>query len=202
MLDGPDGCGKSTQIKNLVRFLARSRIDAVAAKDPGTTALGKDLRKILLDRQTKGLSGGAELFLYLAARAQLVSEVIRPTLARGAWVVCDRFSASTVAYQGYGPGHPPRQIRLITELCRIAEGGTEPDLTILLDLASGEGLGRITRSRSKDRMESRPLAYHRRVRKGFLAQAAQDGRFAVLDAQEDPYDLHLKIQALVAPLLV
>ncbi len=202
-LDGPDGCGKSTQARRLLRFLALQGIPARAVKDPGTTTVGKKLRGILLSLRSKGLSSGSELFMYLAARAQLAAEVIRPALDRGAWVVSDRYSASTVAYQGYGPGHPPRRIALVADLCRIAEAGTEPDLTILFDLPAEAGLARIRRGRVKrDRMESRPLSYHRRVREGFLAQASRDGRFAVIDARDDPDDLHLKVQALVAPLFV
>lgn len=203
VLDGPDGCGKSTQARRLLRFLARQGIPARAVKDPGTTAVGKKLREILLSLRSMGLSSGSELFMYLAARAQLATEVIRPALDNGVWVVSDRYSASTVAYQGYGPGHPPRRIALVADLCRIAEDGITPDLTVLLDLPAEAGLARIRRGRGRrDRMESRPLPYHRRVRAGFLAQAARNGRFAVLDAQDDPDDLHLKIQALVAPLFV
>lgn len=200
VLDGPDGCGKSTQARWLVRFLAGMGIRARAVKDPGTTAVGKKLRGILLSLRSRGLAAAPELFLYLAARAQLVAEVIRPSLERGEWVVSDRYSASTVAYQGHGPGHPPRRIALVADLCRVAEDGVEPDLTVLLDLPAEAGLARIRRAR--DRMESRPLPYHRRVRTGFLAQAAKDARFAVLDAREDPDTLHLKIQALAAPLYV
>ncbi len=200
VLDGPDGCGKSTQAKRLVRFLARHGVRTLAVKDPGTTPVGKKLRGILLSLRSRGIAPGSELFMYLAARAQLAAEVIRPALDRGVWVVSDRYSASTVAYQGHGPGRPSREIALVADLCRIAEGGVSPDLTVLLDLSAEAGLARIRRAH--DRMESRPLSYHRRVRAGFLAQAARDGRFAVLDAGDDPDDLHLKVQALVAPLFV
>lgn len=199
VLDGPDGCGKSTQASLLARLLKRSRRKVVEAKDPGTTPVGKEIRKILLERKDLPLSPVAELLLYLAARAQLVREAIYPAIERGKWVVCDRWSTSTIAYQGYGPGRSPAEIQRIAGLCRIAEQGIEPDLTILLDLPAAAGMRRIRRAR--DRIEGRPIAYHWRVRKGFLRQAEESGLIAVLDAREPERQVALRIEALVEPLL-
>lgn len=199
VLDGPDGCGKSTQLPRLARFLRRAGERVLTVKDPGTTAAGHAIRKILLTPAARDLAPETELFLYLAARAQLVAEAIAPALARGIWVLADRYSASTIAYQGYGPGRSPAEIDRIAALCRMAEGGVTPDLTVILDLPSETGLARLRRAR--DRMERKPLAYHRRVREGFLRQAARSGACAVLDAREDPRVIALKIEALAAPLL-
>jgi dTMP kinase len=182
VLDGPDGCGKSTQARRLARELRGRGLRVRTARDPGGTALGRKIRKLLLDGRDESLDGTTELHLYLAARSRLVREVIRPALAEGEWLLCDRFSSSTVAYQGYGQGKRPDRIR---QCCLEATEGLEPDLTLILDLPPQEGLRRIRRG--KDRMERKPLSYHRRVRRGFLTQAAQaPSRFAVLPACAPP----------------
>src|SRR5512135_1270247 len=169
-LDGPDGGGKTTQAARLAAWLRARRLEVVACRDPGGTALGDRLRQILLDRATAHLALRAEMLLYMASRAQLVEEVIRPALGRGALVVSDRFLLANIVYQGFAGGLPAEEVGHIG---RSATGGLLPDLTILLDLPPAVARGRVGAAR--DRIEDRPDAYHDRVRAGFL-RAARDGR--------------------------
>jgi len=151
------------------------------------------LRRILLDSSSR-LDDKAELFLFLADRAQHVGECIRPALARGAWVICDRYSDSTVAYQGYGRG---MDIDMLRSLCDASSGGLMPDRTLLLDLPEEEGLARArTRNGAsgtedtEGRFEAERLEFHRRVRRGFLALAGREPeRFIVLDATRPPREI-------------
>lgn len=181
VFDGPDGCGKSTQIPRVKRFLQRNGIRVIVARDPGGTPIGRRIRKILLSPLHEEMNDDTELFLYLASRAQLVEEVIRPALASGHWVIADRFYTATLAYQGYGNGLSPAKLRELEALCRRSARGLLPDRVYLLDLPPEEGLARRSK---RDRIEGKKLAYHRRVRRGFLKQAKQDPkRFHVTDAR-------------------
>lgn len=166
-LDGPDGGGKTTQVGHLVRWFQRHGIDAVACRDPGGTELGEKLRAIVMGRQETSIAMRAEMLLYMASRAQLVEEVIRPALASGRVVVCDRFLLANVAYQGYAGGLP------VDDLWRVglvATGGLLPDLTVLIDVPPEVALARMGGPR--DRIEDRPEAYRAKVRAGFLHAAA------------------------------
>lgn len=169
--EGPEGCGKSTQSKLLFDYLKR-RYSCVHTREPGGTALGERVRSILLHSDSVEISDMAELFLFEAARAQIVREVIAPALAQRRLVICDRFSDATVCYQGYAGGLALGDIRRING---VATGGLKPDLTIVLDLDHATGLKRA-RSKGVDRMESKPAAYHRRVRNGYLTIAKADPR--------------------------
>jgi dTMP kinase len=183
-LEGPDGSGKSSLLPALADVVRETGLEVVATREPGGTRLGERVRDILLATGTQlGHTGRADALLFAAARAQHVAEVIAPALARGVVVVCDRFSDSSMAYQGVGSQLPLDEV---AALQRFATAGLVPDLTILLDLPVEEGLrrksGEVTRFE-----ESFDVAYHQRVRDAFLAMAAAEpDRFATVDATQDP----------------
>ena len=177
VIDGPDGAGKSTQVARLADWLAAQGVDVVRTRDPGGTAIGDRVRTILLDRAAAEMSVACETMLYMASRAQLVAEVVRPALAAGKCVLCDRFVSSTIAYQGAGGADPAA----ILGVAEVAIGGTWPDLTVILDIEAERGLARV--KRGLDRMESKGPDFHRRVREGFLRQVEQFPlRFAVVSS--------------------
>jgi dTMP kinase len=181
-IEGPEGSGKTTQAASLVDHLARLGLDVHLTREPGGTWLGERVREVLLARtgSTAPTDPLTDALLFNAARRQLVSEVIRPAIGAGRTVVCARFADSTLAYQGFGAGVPLERLR---ELEAAATDGLKPDLTILLDLPVEDGLARkapgdVTRFEAEF-----DLAFHRRVRDGFLALAtAEPGRFASVDA--------------------
>jgi dTMP kinase len=181
-VEGPDGAGKTTQAAALAEHLRNRGHDVVLTREPGGTWLGERVRELLLARtgSTATADPLTDAFLFDAARRQLVVEVLRPALAAGRTVVCARFADSTLAYQGHGAGVPLDRLRALEA---VATDGLVPDLTILLDLPVEDGLGRkapgdVTRFEAEF-----DLAFHRRVRDGFLAlAAAEPGRFAVIDA--------------------
>jgi dTMP kinase len=183
-LEGPDGSGKSSLAPRLADALRARGCDVVATREPGSTRLGERIRDLLLSTEPGlGHTGAADAFLFAAARAQHVTEVIKPALARGAVVVCDRFADSSMAYQGHGSGVPVAELAVVQ---RLATGGLVPDLTILLDLPveaglrrkAGDAAGGVTRFES-----GFDLAYHQRVRDAFLAfAAAEPARYRIVDA--------------------
>jgi dTMP kinase len=176
-LDGVDGAGKSTQGRLLAEWLRSLDWGVVECTDPGGTAVGAQLRNLLLSGHGS-LALPCEALLFMASRAQLVAEVIRPALEAGQAVLSDRFLLANVVYQGHAGGLPPERI---WEVGRFATGGLEPDLTLVLDLPLAASLAR--RKGTPDRMESRPDDYHRRVREGFLLEAQrQPERIRVIDA--------------------
>lgn len=166
--EGPEGSGKSTHSKLLCSYLRKRGYEVIHTREPGGTMIGEKIRKILLDPKNKDISEVCELFLYIANRAQIVKKIILPALKAGSIVICDRFLDATVAYQGYGSGLDIKSIRYIG---RLATGGIMPDLTILLDIDTLEGL---KRSKRHDRMENKTVAYHRRVRIGYLTLAKKE----------------------------
>jgi dTMP kinase len=170
--EGPEGCGKSTHSGLLVRHLVKAGFGCVHTREPGGTALGESVRELLLHSKRVEISDLAELFLFEAARAQIVREVIRPALSEKKVVVCDRFSDATLSYQGYGGGLDLGAIRRLDD---IATGRLKPDLTILLDIDTRTGLERARR-KGVDRMERKDAAYHARVRAGYLALARAEPR--------------------------
>lgn len=187
-VEGIDGSGKSTQARLLTGRLRQAGETVVAARDPGTTALGERIRAVLLEN-----SGGtppdpfAEVALFLAARVQLLREVIDPTLEAGGLVVCDRYLDSTLVYQGAGRGLDQGTLG---ELHRLVGAGRLPDLTLVLDLEVGAARLRSEPGRSRDRMEAEPTAYHERVRQGYLALAPRfPDRVVVLSADLPPAEL-------------
>ena len=195
VFEGGDGSGKSVQSRALFRRLRQQGYPALLTREPGGSALGENLRRWL--KRSQGLSPLTELSLFTAARSQLVAEVVRPTLQSGNMVICDRFTASTVAYQGYGRG---LDLKLVQRLNRLASDGLAPDLTVLLDLPPEGALSR--KNIGTDTFDTAPLEFHRRVRQGYLAQAAEDpGRWLVLDATRPRRELAQDIWAKVQPLL-
>ena len=165
-IDGGDGTGKSTQSKLFCGWLRELGHQVVACRDPGSTPLGEEVRNLLLDRQDLEVDRRSEMLLYMAARAQLVEEVIRPALEQGKTVVADRYLLANVVYQGYGGG---LDVQTLWEVGGVATGGLMPDLTIVLDLPAEAAAGRI--SGLPDRMERQGAAFHARVREGFLSEA-------------------------------
>lgn len=177
--EGTEGSGKSTQIAAAIGHLRRRGFAPIFVREPGGTRIGESIRDLLLNKKLQEMNDGTELLLYLAARAQIVSEKIVPALKLGKIVVCDRFEDSTLAYQGFGRGLP---IQAIEEVSRLfVRGRLAPDLTFLLDIHPREGMKRGGR---RDRMERQSYSFHERVRRGFLKLASSHAkRFVVLDAR-------------------
>ena len=196
-LDGVDGGGKSTQVRLLAEYLRSLDHDVITFRDPGGTKLGEALREILLHRQEIPLTGTAEMLLYMASRAELVAECIRPALEAGKTVITDRFLLANVVYQGCAGTLDPSRLWQVGE---IATGGLQPDLTIVFDIAVEQALGRI--SRGFDRLESRGTEYMERVRRGFLEQVSHLGsRAVVVDANAGIEAVQARVQHAVDNLL-
>ena len=176
--EGGEGSGKSTQARLLYQRLTNLSVPALLVHEPGTTVLGEKVTYLLKWAGGVKVSPLTELFLFNASRAQLVSEVIGPALSRGQTVLCDRFTDSTIAYQGYGRG---LDIELVRKVNGFATGSLTPDLTVLVNIAAGIGLERKTKKKRRDRFEGEALAFHHRVLSGFLEIAAgEPGRFLVV----------------------
>lgn len=176
--EGGEGCGKSTQARALYRRLSKSGVPVLLTHEPGGTPLGERARRHLKQANKSPISPLAELFLVAASRAQLVEEVIRPSLDRDITVICDRYTDSTVTYQGYGRGIDLGIVRTVNT---IATGGLSPDYIVLLDVPVDVGLAR-KKGAGRDRFESEELTFHERVRQGYLAMARADARrWLVLD---------------------
>lgn len=186
-LEGIEGSGKSTQREKLGIWLESLGESVRLTREPGATSLGRGLRAMLLDCRHADICSKAELFLFLADRAQHAAEVIRPALEEGQIVLCDRYVDSTIAYQGYGRGLAIAELK---SLCEAASGGLVPDLTLLLDLEPEQGLERAGRRNqeqgtviSEGRFDAESLDFHRRIREGYLALARQNpARFTIIDA--------------------
>ncbi len=188
-LDGIDGAGKSTQIDLLRKHLEAKGATVVCFRDPGSTKLGEAVREILLHREDIPLANTSEMLLYMAARAQLVAEQLRPALESGATVICDRFLLANVVYQGVAGG---LSIDDLWSVGKCATGGLSPDATIVLDLDPELAFKRI--QRGPDRLEKRGLDYFRTVRQGFLEQVANTGgKSTIVDASQDIERIHLQI---------
>ena len=178
-LEGGEGAGKSTVIAALAARLRERGIALQQAREPGGTVIGEAIRGVLLDPSLRGVSAPTELLLMFAARAQLVRELIEPALARGEWVLCDRFTDASFAYQGGGRG---MDMSVIADLERWA-AGRKPDLTLLLDLPVSDGLARARGRGDRDRIELESEAFFERVRTAYRARAAQEpARWRVIDA--------------------
>jgi dTMP kinase len=196
-LDGPDGAGKTTQAARLVEWLRGRGHEVVACRDPGGTPLGERLRHILLDRGSVSLSLGAEMLLYMACRAQLVADVIRPALQAGKLVVSDRYLLANAVYQGYAGG---LEVNDVMRVGHVATGGLMPDLTLVIDVPADIAQARVGPPR--DRMEDRPAAFRQRVREGYLHAVEWYGApVAVIDGAADPDTVAARLQAEVQRVL-
>jgi dTMP kinase len=195
-LDGLDGTGKSTQCRLLAEWLRERGRLVTQCMDPGGTPIGSRLRQLIVDSE-EPLTVPCEALLFMASRAQLVGDVIRPALERGDDVVSDRFVLANVVYQGHAGGLDPAEL---WQVGRFSTGGLEPDLTIVLDLPPAEAEAR--RARPADRIEGRDAAYHERVRAGFLAEArGRPDRIRVVAVRGSVEAVHLAVRAEVERLL-
>ncbi len=195
-LDGIDGGGKSTQVSMLCDWFAAQGRQALAIRDPGGTQLGEALREVLLHRQEIPLELTAEMLLYMASRAQLVAQIIRPALAQNKVVVSDRYLLANIVYQGFAGG---LAVDDLWQIGKIATGGLEPQLTIVLDLDAEVARQRL--GDQLDRLESRGLAYMQQVRQGFLAESQRMGsRSVVIDATQGIDAIHRQVVTAVQDL--
>ena len=199
--EGIEGTGKSTQILLLAEYLKSLGKQIVLTREPGGTTISDQVRKILLNPDNKGLDAKAELFLYAASRAQHLRDVILPSLVAGLTVLCDRFSDATLAYQGYGRG---LDIEMIRTIDRLVTAGMRPDITILLDIDAATGVarahGRNTSHglEAEARFENEELAFHERVRQGYLILAGQEpSRIRIVDASLPPDAVQAAIRACI-----
>lgn len=178
-LEGGEGAGKSTVLEAVRARLAGRGLDVVVTREPGGTPVGEAIRSVLLDPKLHGLCAETELLLMFASRAQLVRELVEPALAAGRWVLSDRFTDASFAYQGGGRGQPDERI---AGLERWAAAGIVPDLTLLLDLPVADGMRRANGRGAADRIEREETAFFERVRAAYRARAQAQARFRVIDA--------------------
>jgi len=195
-IDGGDGVGKSTQTEMFCQWLRGQGRDVVACRDPGSTQLGDAVREILLNRHDLAIHRRSEMLLYMAARAQLVEEIIRPALSQGKIVLSDRFLLANVVYQGYGGG---LDVETLWQVGQVSTGGLTPDLTIVLDLPAKAAAGRI--NRQLDRMELQGASFHARVREGFLTEAGRRPGIVVVDAALSIDEVQTAIRQAAAKLV-
>ena len=194
-MEGGEGAGKSTMMGRVADWLESAGHRVVRTREPGGTDLAEKLREILLDRNNISLSGRAELLLLFAARAQHLEELIRPALVRGDWVLCDRFTDATWAYQGGGRGLPRDEIGSLETL---VHGDLQPDLTLLLDLPVELGMKRAARRSQADRFEQESTLFFERVRNAYLERAeAAPERFAVIDAASHMEQVWSQIESVL-----
>jgi len=193
VLDGNEGCGKSTQARLLHERLVRDGVDSILVRDPGTTPIGEGIRAMLLDPKNIAMAMRCEMLLYMAARAQLMAELILPALQAGKTVICDRFVSSTLAYQLDGDGLTRDEIRGVAE---VAIKGRWPDLILVLDMPPEAGMARVKRTR--DRIEQRPPAYHEQVRKNYLAQVEESpGMYRLVSAEGTIEEVQARVWEVV-----
>jgi len=196
-LEGPEGSGKSTQAVRLAAALKQAGYSVVRTREPGGTPFAETIRRVLLSASShESVTAETEALLIVAARSQHVAHIIMPALQRGQIVICDRFSDSTFAYQGYGRDVNMQWLRKAND---VASGGLSPDFTLLFDLPASLGLARRRKARGKqNRLDRESERFHRKVRRGFLALARQfPRRITVIDARQQPDDIAIATQALV-----
>ena len=194
-LEGPEGGGKSTQAQRLADYLKSRGHDILLTREPGGTEIGDQIRRIIMSLENKSMSPEAEFLLFSASRAQVVRELIRPHLERGGVVVCDRFYDSSLAYQGFGH---ELDLELLQTITGFVTGGLVPDLTLLLDLTSELGLERRKQDGRWNRLDDYDLAFHERVRAGYLQLAdAGPERWVRIDAAQTEDEIQSQIRAAV-----
>jgi len=196
-LEGPEGSGKTSQVPRLAEWLRQQGREVVATREPGGTPIGDQIRTVLTTLGNTAMQPRAEILLFLAARAQLVEQVIRPALAEGKTVLCDRYGDSTLAYQGYGHGLDLDQLR---QMLHFATGGLQPDLTLLLDIDIEAGLRRKLQSGGEwNRLDAYAVAFHQRVRQGYLSLViGEPERWVIIDSNQPPEMVQLALRRAVA----
>mgnify|MGYP001193082906 FL=1 len=195
-LEGPEGSGKTSQLPRLADYLREQGYDVLTTREPGGTIIGDQVRAVLTRLDNTAMQPRTEILLFLAARAQLVEEAIRPALAQGKIILSDRYADSTLAYQGYGHGVDLALLRLLLD---FATGGLRPDLTLLLDVDPAVGLSRRRSSGGEwNRLDAYALEFHQRVRQGYLTMAQQEPtRWRVVDASQPPDVVQSALSQLV-----
>jgi dTMP kinase len=197
--EGIEGSGKSTVMSAVERALRAEGREIIVTREPGGTPAGDAARDILLHKADMSISPMTELLLMNASRAQLVNDVIRPAIARGAIVLCDRYAHSSLAYQGYGRELP---LEVVAAICNAATGGLAPDLTLFIDVSYETSRTRLARrSGGYDRLEREDEAFHRRVRDGYLEMAKHDQRFVRIDGEREPGEVADAALAAVAVIM-
>ena len=192
VFEGVDGAGKTTQLVQLVEWLEQQGVTVVTCKDPGSTALGEQLRTILLDSVDTPISMRAEMMMFTTARTQLVDEIVRPALAAGKTVVLDRYVYSTIVYQGHAGNLPTDEIRQVNQ---VATGGLMPDLTFMVDLPVEVSMQRL--GKSLDRMESRGTDYFEKVRAGFISESKlATAGIELVDGNRSPQEIQAELQVI------
>lgn len=190
--EGPDGSGKTTQLNGLMPVLEKMGLDVIRTREPGGTEIGDQIRSVIMDMKNKSMTPRAEILLFCASRAQLVEELIRPSLAAGKIILCDRYADSTMAYQGYGHG---LDREALAQLLHFATGGLKPDLTLLFDIPSEAGLRRRLSNHDEwNRMDDYALQFHERVRNGYLEMAAAEpDRYVIINADRPREEIHKEV---------
>lgn len=194
-LEGSEGSGKSTNLNHIHQRLQQAGVDVVLTREPGGTPLGESIRELLLDHRQQAMASDTELLLMFAARAQHLNELILPALETGKWVLCDRFTDATYAYQGAGRGIAHERIALLEQW---VQGELRPDLTLFLDLPVAQGLARAGERAELDRFEREEVAFFERVRQGYLSQAAaHPQRYRVVDASPELPEVQAQLNRLI-----
>lgn len=197
--EGIDGCGKSTQTALCREWLESLGKTVLLVREPGGTRIGEKIRELLLDKANGAMAPMAELFLFEAARAQIVEETIKPALAEGKAVICDRFFDSSFAYQGCARG---LGAEMVSRLNKDATGGLAPDITFFLDITVDQAIMRREgRGGEKDRIESAGDAFQEKVRQGFIRAASEDSRIVTIDASDSPEVIFKQIQEKIEALI-
>jgi dTMP kinase len=198
--EGPDGSGKTTQISPLSDYLIQKGYSVLITREPGGTVIGDQIRQVLSDLKNTGMHPRSETLLFLAARAQLVEQVIKPNLEKGFIVLCDRYADSTMAYQGYGHQNDLGQIK---NLINFATGGLTPDLTLLFDMDVEEGLQRKAHGSEWNRLDAYNLEFHQRVRQGYqIMVESEPERWVKIEAGQSPEKIRVAIREAVQARLI
>jgi dTMP kinase len=198
-LEGSEGAGKSTSLAYIQSYLAGQGVAVIGTREPGGTGIGEQLRNILLQGRGQGMASDTELLLMFAARAEHLDKLIRPALAAGQWVLCDRFTDATYAYQGGGRGIADARIRVLENW---TQGDLRPDVTLLFDIPTAQGLQRAGRRSTPDRFEQEDQDFFERVRRRYLARAAEDpGRIHLINAAVDIAGVQAQLRDVLARVL-
>ena len=194
-LEGIEGAGKSTAVRFLAEYLRKANIDFILTREPGGTEIAEKIRRVILDHYQETMHPDTEMLLYFAGRAQHLNQVIIPALQRGQWVICDRFTDATYAYQGGGRGLSQEKISILEQW---VQGNLRPDHTLLFDVAVTTGLSRIKKNRYLDRIEKEEEFFFEKVRNCYLERASKESnRFHILDANKNPQEVSQQVENIL-----